>query len=254
LSRTTYDNCEILLLVNESDLRRPERAVFLSKAVIDGMRVLTYPDQPFNYARVNNWGVKQASGDLLCFLNDDVELMSPDWLGHMVARILCDGVGAVGSMMFYPDGTIQHAGVILGLGGVAGHACLHERKGSLGYFGRACLEQDVSCVTAACMVIRPQIFGALGGFDESLPVAYNDVDLCIKLRRAGWRIIWTPLVELIHHESASFGRHDSETRRREHLRDVEELRRRWGAILDGDPFYNRNLSLERQYELAFPPR
>jgi GT2 family glycosyltransferase len=254
LRQTTYESYEVLLLVNESHRALPERAELLSRVAGDRIKVLAYPDQPFNYSRVNNWGAERASGTLLCFLNDDTELVTPEWLDHLVARVSLDRVAAAGPMLYFPDQTIQHSGVILGLGGVAGHACVHEPRGSRGYFGRGCLEQDVSCVTAACMLVRGHVFGELNGFDEELPVAYNDVDLCIRIRKAGWRILWTPAVELIHQESASLGRHDSKERAWQHLRDIRTLRGRWAPAIDADPFYNRNLSLERQYELAFPPR
>ena len=220
------------------------------------MRIVEYPDRPFNFSLVNNLGAKQASGDILCFLNDDTEVIAADWLDQLVARVSLPQVAAAGPMLYYPDGTIQHAGVILGLGpsGIAGHACHREPRGSQGYFGRACLEQDVSCVTAACMVIRAEVFRTVGGFDEAMPLAYNDVDLCLRLRAAGWRIIWTPAAELVHHESASLGRHDTGERAEQYACDIALMRRRWQSILNTDPFYNHNLSLEHGYKLAFPPR
>jgi GT2 family glycosyltransferase len=255
LKRTSYGNFEVLLLVNEGHTRLSERADLLRRLTERSpVRVLAYPDQPFNYSWVNNWGAGQVSSDVLCFLNDDTEVITGDWLHHLVGRVSLPGVAAAGPMLYYSDDTIQHAGVILGLGGVAGHACHGEPMGAHGYFGRACLEQDVSCVTAACMAIRHEVFHELGGFDEALPIAYNDVDLCIRLRKAGWRIIWTPMVELYHHESASIGRHDSGPRAEQFSCAVALMRQRWGSILDSDPFYNRNLSLERPYKLAFPPR
>jgi O-antigen biosynthesis protein len=256
LKRTSYGSFEVLLLVNEIHTRLSERADLLRRLTENSqVRVLAYPDRPFNYSWVSNWGAGQGSSDVLCFLNDDTEVITGDWLEHLVARVLLPDVAAAGPMLYYPNDTIQHAGVILGLGGgVAGHACHREPRGSRGYFGRACLEQDVSCVTAACLVIRREVFNALHGFDETMPLAYNDVDLCIRLRQAGWRIIWTPTAELYHRESASFGRHDSGERAEQFLRDVALMRQRWGPVLDADPFYNRNLSLDRPYKLAFPPR
>jgi GT2 family glycosyltransferase len=255
LERTSYDNWEIILLVNEQVRQSPERDAFLNQfSRKPNVRVVNYSDRPFNYSWVNNLGAAQATGDILCFLNDDTEIITIDWLDQLVARVSLPQVAAASPMLYYPDGTIQHAGVILGLGGVAGHACYRERRGSRGYFGRACLEQDVSCVTAACMAIRAEIFRAIGGFDETMPLAYNDVDLCLRLRDAGWRIIWTPAAELVHHESASFGRHDMGTNAEQYARDVALMRQRWRPILNADPFYNPNLSLEHGYRLAFPPR
>jgi O-antigen biosynthesis protein len=255
LERTCYENFEIVILISRSAWHVPERADLLKRlAERRQVRIIDYPDRPFNYSAVNNLGAAQASGDILCFLNDDTEVISRDWLGTLVSRLELPGVAAVGPMLYYPDYTIQHAGVILGLTSVAGYACLGEPRGSRGYFGRAYLEQDVSCVTAACMGIRGDVFRAIGGFDEALPMAYNDVDLCLRLRSAGWRIIWTPAAELLHRESASLGRHDQGERAEQFSRDVALMRKRWAPLLDADPFYNVNLTLERAYRLAFPPR
>lgn len=255
LQRTTYDDLEVLLLVNRAVLQVSERADFLKRiAEKPRVRMIDYPDRPFNYSAVNNFGAAQASGKILCFLNDDTEIVTADWLEILVSRVSLPQVAAAGLMLYYPDGTIQHAGVVLGLGGIAGHACLGEPRGSRGYFGRASLEQDVSCVTAACMAIRADVFRRLGGFDENMPLAYNDVDLCLRLRSAGWRIIWTPAAELVHRELASLGRHDEGPRAEQYAHDVTFMHQRWGPLLQADPFYNPNLGLEQGYSLAFPPR
>jgi O-antigen biosynthesis protein len=255
MARTTYHNFEVLLLVSERDRNACHKVAFWDRLAAENrVRVLRYPDRPFNYSWVNNWGAKQASGELLCFLNDDTSVITHDWLERLVSRASLPGIAAVGPMLFYPDNTIQHAGVILGLSGVAGHACNGLPAGSRGYLGRACLEQDVSCVSAACMVMRSDVFRQVDGFDESWPVAYNDVDLCIRIRAAGWRIIWTPSVELYHHESASIGRHDSRENADQFASAVALMRSRWGPVLDNDPHYNPNLCLQRQFQLAFPPR
>jgi glycosyltransferase involved in cell wall biosynthesis len=253
LSCTTYGNFEVLLLVNEIERNEHGRAELLRHvAERSGIRVLLYSDRPFNYSWVNNWGAGQASGQVLCLLNDDTEIITPDWLQRLVARVVLPGVGAVGAMMYYPNETIQHAGVILGLGGVAGHAFHDEPRGKCGYFSRACLEQDLSCVTAGCLAIRRDLFLAQGGFDERFTIAYNDVDFCIRLRAAGWRILWTPTVELYHRESASVGRPKFSECRDE--RAVAMMRKQWGPVLDSDPYYNPNLSLRNAFGLAFPPR
>ena len=255
LRHTTYGSFEILLAVSEKTRAAPECAAYLRE--LDGdprIRVLTYPDQPFNYSAVNNWAVRQATGSVVCLLNDDVEIITPDWLERLVARVRLPGVGAVGCLLHYPNDIIQHAGVILGLSGVAGHAYIKHPRGVRGYFGRAALEQDLSCVTAACMALRREAFEAIGCFDERLAIAFNDVDLCIRLRQAGWRIVWTPTVELYHHESASTGRHDALERIEQFQSEVALMRRLWGETLDRDPFYNPNLSLIAGYDLAFPPR
>ncbi len=254
---TSYDNWEVILLIDEHVRQSPEREAYLNDiGKRPNLRVVEYSHRPFNYSWVNNLGVAQASGDILCFLNDDTEVITIDWLDQLVARVSLPKVAAAGPKLYYPDGTIQHAGVILGLGvsGVAGHACHGLPRGSHGYFGRAYLERDVSSITAACMAIRAEVFRMIGGFDEAMPLAYNDVDLCLRLRAAGWRIIWTPTVELMHRGSASLGRHDKGAHAEQYVRDVALMRQRWQSVLDADPFYNRNLSLEREYKLAFPPR
>ena len=254
LSRTAYANYEVLLLVNEQHHSRLEGGSPLPALTADRVRTLWYPHRPFNYSWVNNWGAAHASGQLLCFLNDDTTVRTSDWLGRLVARTCLPGVAAAGPLLLYPNGTIQQAGVILGLGGIAGHACQGLAGDDSGYLDRARLEQDVSCLTAACLVMRKSAFQEVGGFDEALPIAYNDVDLCLRLRQGGWRLIWTPTAELYHHESASAGRHDSSARRAEFKSAVALMRKRWATTLDQDPYYNRNLSLRSAYHLAFPPR
>ena len=210
----------------------------------------------FNYSWVNNFGAREARGSLLCFLNDDVEVISEDWLDTLVARASLDGIGAVGPMLYYPSDQIQHAGVLLGVGGVADHAFRTAERGQAGYFARATLEQDYSCVTAACMIVRRAVFEQIGGFDVDLPTAFNDVDFCIRLRRTGARIIWTPAAQLYHHELLTFGAHDLPQRAAQFERDVLMLRGRWQHVLDSDPAYNPNLSFDRehQFQLAAPPR
>jgi GT2 family glycosyltransferase len=164
-------------------------------------------------------------------------------------------VGAVGVMLYYPNDRIQHAGVILGIGGVAGHAFRAMPRGFDGYFGRAGVEQDLSCVTAACVAVPREAFKELNGFDERFAWAFNDVDFCIRLREKGWRIIWTPEVEHHHLESQTYGQPDSAKRAPVFQKEIRMMREKWGAILDSDPFYNPNLSLQDdQMALAFPPR
>jgi O-antigen biosynthesis protein len=188
-------------------------------------------------------------------LNDDIEIITEDWLEKIVARLRLPQVGAVGVMLYYPNDKIQHAGVILGYGGVAAHQFLGLSRGQPGYIGRAVIEQDLSCVTAACMGMHRELFDQLGGFNEELAVAFNDVDLCVRIKQTGWRIIWTPTVEHYHHESASLGPHDSPERAQEYEKEVKLMRSLWGTVLDHDPAYNPNLSLAGDfYTLSFHPR
>ncbi|RDI74261.1 Glycosyl transferase family 2 [Gaiella occulta] len=255
LRRTDYPNLKVLLVLSKDAMNVIEQRSYLEEIATDPrVRLLLHDDRPFNFSWVNNWAVSQVDDSIICFLNDDTDPISEGWLRSMVGHLLQEGVGAVGAKLYYPDGTIQHAGVVLGLGGVADHLYRSLPRESDGYFGRAKLDQDLSCVTAGCMLMRKAVFDDLGGFDESWGVAFNDVDLCIRIREAGWRIVWTPSAELYHRESISLGRHDAPARRAQFEDEVRMLRERWGAILDRDPHYNPNLSLERQWDLAFPPR
>jgi GT2 family glycosyltransferase len=256
LHRSSYPNFEVLIAANGICFKSPDQKRVLSSLTSDPrVKVLVYEDQPFNFSKINNWAVRQSDGSLLCLMNDDVEVITEDWLEKLVARAQLPTVGAVGAMLLYPDKTIQHAGVILGLGGVAGHPFRRLSRGTGGYFGRAALEQDLSCVTAACMMVRREVFDLVNGFNEKLIIAFNDVDLCIRIRNAGWRIIWTPTVELFHHESVSVGQPSSEQRKQQFEFECQFMRELWGETLNNDPFYNSNLSLATNYfGLSFPPR
>jgi len=255
LGRTRYNNFELMVLATEPDLAA-SRAAFADVLGDARVRALGYEAGAFNYSWVNNFGAAEARGSLLCFLNDDVEVIGEDWLGTLVARVSRDGVGAAGPMLYYPSGQIQHAGVLLGVGGVADHAFRTVERGQVGYFSRAALEQDYSCVTAACMLVRREAFEQIGGFDVDLPTAFNDVDFCIRLRRSGARIVWTPAAQLYHHESLTYGAHNSPQRAAQFEHDVLVMSSRWKHVLENDPVYNPNLSLDRehQFQLAAPPR
>lgn len=240
--QTAYPDFELLIVDNQSDdpatldyldelRRRPQ------------VRVLRY-DAPFNFAAITNFAVKQAEGQLLCLLNNDTEAISPDWLAELTSHAVRPEVGAVGAMLYYPNDTIQHAGVIVGLGGIAGHWHVGAKRGMTGYFGRAALTQDLSAVTAACMMLRRSVFDEVGGMDEEhLPVAYNDIDLCLRIREKGYRIVWTPYAELYHHESASRGKDDTPEKCARFQRESDWMRARWGAWMENDPAYNPNLTL-----------
>lgn len=256
LTKSTYRNFEVLVLVNERHASLPENQLYLEQVRSDTrVKVLAYPDQPFNYSIVNNFGVSQATSPFICFLNDDTRVIDGDWLEQLVARAVQPGVGAVGPLLLYPDDTVQHAGVILGLAGTAGHVFSRLPKGSPGYMGRAALEQDLSCITAACMIVRAESFQQLGGFDPQFAVAFNDVDLCIRLKKAGWRLIWTPAASLYHCESVSVGQPDASDRAERFAQECLMLRTAHGDIIDNDPNYNPNLSLtSARCELSFPPR
>lgn len=257
LRRTSYPDFEVLLVVNNIRQDLPEQRGYLGTVrTRPQVRVLVYEDRPFNFSRVNNWAVGQARGELVCFLNDDTEVIGSEWLSAMVGHILQDRVGAVGAMLFYPDDRIQHAGVVLGAGGVAAHNYGGRRRGISGYHDRALINQDVSCVTAACMLVRRDVFLDVGGYEEALGVAFNDVDLCLRLSEAGWRIVWTPSAELYHRESVSIGRHDVGEREEEWKFAWNLMRSLWSEQLISDSHYSPNLSLDplQLWEPSFPPR
>lgn len=250
---TRYPDFELVVVDNRSS--EPDALAYLASLRAEGRaRILSY-DAPFNYSALNNWAVAQCDGAVLCLLNNDVEAIEAGWLEEMVVHALRPGVGAVGAMLFYPDDTIQHAGVILGLGGIANHAFVGRAAGDPGYCARAWATQNLSAVTGACLVVRRDAFAQVGGLDERLQVAFNDIDFCLRLRQAGYRNVWTPFAKLYHHESASRGSDADAQKRARFLGEVRLMEERWGRILEDDPAYNPNLSLEGAgFEPAFPPR
>jgi glycosyltransferase involved in cell wall biosynthesis len=251
--KTDYRNYEVIVLDNETyDSETLEFLALLTKR--DRVRVERI-EGTFNYSRLNNRGVELSRGSFVALLNNDVEVINDDWLSEMVSRAMQPQVGMVGARLWYPNGTIQHGGVILGAGGVAGHAYVGLRRGEPGYFARANLAQNVSAVTAACALVRREVYLQLGGFDENLAVTFNDIDFCLRLREAGYWIVWTPHADLIHHESTSRGFDDSTPKQVRFLAEVDYMKAKWGDMLQHDPFYNPNLSLgENPFALAFPPR
>jgi GT2 family glycosyltransferase len=253
LARSDYDAYEIVVIDNQS--RDPEALDYLnSLREQQKVRVLEYL-APFNYSAINNWAVAQCNSELVCLLNNDIEVITPGWLAEMAGHAMRPEVGAVGAMLYYPDRSIQHAGVVLGVGGIANHAFQHAPAGSPGFCARALVAQSLSAVTGACLMVRRATYLEVGGLDERLAVAFNDVDLCLRLREAGYRNIWTPFAELYHHESASRGHDDTPEKRARFVAEVEAMHARWGELLQRDPAYNPNLSLEDEcYALAFPPR
>ncbi len=253
LAKTTYKNYEIVIIDNQTNdeaTLRYLRAVKRSNVA----RVLCY-DHPFNYAALHNWAVPHARGEFLCLLNNDTEVISSEWLGAMLGLAQRPGVGAIGAKLLYPDGSVQHAGVITGIGGVAGHAQKYAGQNSCGNFNRMALLHDVSAVTAACLLVRRDFWDVAQGMEERLGVAFNDVDFCLKLRELGLRNIWTPQAVLYHHESKSRGMDRYPEKLRRFALEHAYMQWRWGATLKRDPAYNPNLTLEREdFSLAFPPR
>ena len=254
LSKTTYSNYEILLIDNGSD--DPAALAYFSELnQHERIRVIR-DDSEFNYAALNNRAVAQAQGELIGLINNDIEVIAPGWLDEMVGLVLRPGVGAVGARLWYPNDTLQHGGVIIGLGGVAGHAHWGIQRDDPGYFGRAVLTQVLSGVTAACLLVRKSVFEQVAGLDEvNLKVAFNDVDFCLKLNEAGYRNIWTPYAELYHHESATRGTEDSPAKQARFSSEEQYMHRRWGHLFSSDPYYNVNLTLTQpSFAPAWPPR
>ncbi len=245
LGKTTYVRFELLIIDNQSD--DPETLAYLQQlSLLDRTRVLPYP-YAFNYSAINNFAVKQAKGSLLVFLNNDIEIISPKWLDEMLIHASRPEIGCVGAKLYYPDETIQHGGVILGIYGSASHAHKHFPKDHAGYFNRLISVHNISSVTAACLMMRKRVFEQVGGFDQiNLKVAYNDVDLCLKVLAQGYRNVWTPYAELIHYESKSRGKKPSWWQRRKLHKEEQFLKQKWGDLLLNDPAYNPNLSLDRE--------
>nr|MBP8257395.1 glycosyltransferase [Opitutaceae bacterium] len=252
LAKTDYPNYEVVIVDNGSD--DPATLAYLEKIASDKVVVLRY-DTPFNYSAINNHGVKHARGTVIGLLNNDLEIIHGDWLREMVSQAVRPGIGCVGAMLYYPNETIQHAGVIIGLGGVAGHGFRDFPRGTEGRFNRARLVQNYSSVTAACLVVRRSVFEQVGGLDEELAVAFNDIDFCLKVQKAGFRNLWTPFAECYHHESASRGAEDTPEKHERFRKEVEIMLQRWREQIAHDPAYNPNLTLElTDFSLAAPPR
>jgi len=254
LQRTDYENLEVIIIDNDS--KAPKALALLQRLSGEPhIRVLRHPG-PFNYAAINNRGVAEARGELVLLLNNDIDVMEPNWLREMVSHAVRPEIGAVGAKLLYPNGWVQHAGVTVGAGGIAGHQFVFCDGAEPGYFGHLGLARNVTAVTAACLLVRRATFLDVGGFDETeLPVAFNDVDFCLRVAETGLLNVWTPYAELYHHESASRGRDDAAAKRARFEREIAYMRRRWGHVLPADPFWNPNLSLDNaRCSLAFPPR
>lgn len=245
LEKTTYSNWEIIVVENNST----EKSTFDYYKELETdprIRVVSWAEG-FNYSAINNYGVQFAKGEHFLLLNNDTEVISPNWLEEMLMFSQRSDVGAVGAMLYYPDDTIQHAGVIVGLGGVAAHSHRHFRRGDGGYANRLTLVQNLSAVTGACMMLRREVWEQVGGLDESFVVALNDVDLCLRIRQAGYLVVWTPYAELYHYESKSRGYENTPEKEARFEDEKRRFRLRWEQeLLKGDPYYNPNLTLDRE--------
>lgn len=242
--KTTYPDYEIIVVENNS--REPE--TFAYYKTIDGrdnIRVITW-DKPFNYSAINNFGICHASGQYVICLNNDIQVITGGWMEELLGVCQREEVGVVGAKLYYPDDTIQHAGIVVGIGGIAGSLFVGMKRERSGYLHKASLMQDLSAVTAACMMVKKKAFEEAGGFEEKLAVAFNDVDLCLKIREKGYLVVYDPYVEMYHYESKTRGREDTKEKVRRFQGEIEYMRTRWiGILKEGDPCYNKNLSLSK---------
>ncbi|MCR5303808.1 MAG: glycosyltransferase family 2 protein [Lachnospiraceae bacterium] len=246
LERSTYDCFEILIMDNGS-VQEETKELYRELEKKENVRILR-DDGDFNYPRLNNEAVSEASGEYILLLNNDTEVITPDWIEELLMYAQRPDVGAVGAKLYYPDYTIQHAGVVIGLGAhrTAGHVHYRVGQENLGYMGRLCYVQNFSAVTAACLMVKKSLYEEVGGLDQKFAIALNDVDFCLRLREKGLVNVWTPFAELFHYESASRGNDMEGERAERYNRESALFRERWKEILEkGDPYYNVNFSLDR---------
>ncbi len=248
---STYRNFEIIVIENNSNSETFEYYKTLEQ--YENVSVVVYKTDTFNYSAINNFGAQFASGEYLLLLNNDIEVISPSWLEEMLMFAQRPDVGAVGAKLYYPDDTIQHAGVVVGLGGVAGHSFVHNSRSSVGYFGRCAMQQNISAVTAACIMVPRRVWDQINGLDESFAVAFNDIDMCMRIRKAGYLICFTPYAELYHYESKSRGLDDVDPVKAKRFNgEVLHFKEVWqNELIAGDPYYNKNLTLIGQ---SFTPK
>ena len=242
--KSSYKNYEILIVENNSETEEIF-AYYKELSKDPAIRLLKWKKE-FNYSAINNLAAKKARGEYLLFLNNDTEVITEDWIQELLGICQRPGTGAVGARLYYGDHTIQHAGTVIGIGGIAGHMFVNLPGERTGYMHKAALIQDLSAVTAACMLVKREAFEEVGGFEEQLSVAFNDVDLCLRLREKGCLVVYNPYAELYHYESKSRGAEDSKEKVRRFQSEIEFMRCRWENLLKaGDPYYNKNLSLTK---------
>ena len=240
--KTSYSNYEIILVENNSTTQEI-RDYYKELDGKERVRVV-YWDKEFNYSAINNFGISHAKGEYILCLNNDITVISPDWMEELLANCQRPEVGIVGARLYYPDNTIQHAGIVLGMGGCAGSLFVGLARSRGGYLHKAALQQDLSAVTAACFMVKKEVFEKAGGFEEKLAVAFNDVDFCLKVRHAGYLVVYDPYAELYHHESKTRGYENTEAKKRRFQEEIEYMRCHWMPDILRDPYYNENLSLK----------
>lgn len=243
-NKTTYDNFEIIIIDNNS-IEKETLDYLNSIESIENIFIYKY-NKPFNYSAINNFGIRKANGEIIGLLNNDVEVISPNWLTEMVSLAIQPSIGCVGAKLLYKDDTIQHAGIILGLGGYAAHSHRNFPADSLGYFNRLNVRQNLSAVTGACLLVKKEIFNTIGGLDEKLAVAYNDVDFCLKIKSHGLLNIFTPYSMLYHYESKTRGAEDTDEKIQRFDAEKKYLMNKWQHALENDPYYNINLTKSKE--------
>jgi GT2 family glycosyltransferase len=242
---THYNNFEVLLVDNASD--EFESIEYFKQLDLDNKVKLLHYNATFNYSAINNFAVQYAKGDVLLFMNNDIELLHEKWLDEMVMQVIREEIGCVGAKLYYPNMTVQHAGVIVGLWGCAGHSHKHSKHTDSGYMNRLNVVQNYSAVTAACMAVRKTVFNEGEGFnEEDLTVAFNDVDLCLKIQTKGYRNLWTPYAEMIHHESSSRGSEDTPEKKTREAKEIAYMQSTWHLDTEVDPAYSPWLTQEKE--------
>jgi len=247
MEKSAYKNFEIIIVENNSEYKSTFEFYDSLTSKYDKIKIINWNNKPFNYSSVNNYAAEFARGDIFLFLNNDTEVINNDWMERMLEHVQRKEVGAAGAKLYYPDNTVQHGGVIIGLWNVAGHSHKGFSRNSCGYINRLCAIQNLSAVTGACLMVRKEVFEEVKGFDEDFVLAYGDVDICLKIRLKGYLVVWTPFSELYHYESITRGYEDTPEKREGINREIKLFHNKWRDILEeGDPYYNINLAKDKE--------